>query len=93
MTNPSDDLSRGSFLKATLAGAAVSLTKFREMAETDQKSQGISSVSGGQSDELTRMSIREASDRCLLAVLARSNLPQVAPWVLDHRPSIAIRLI
>jgi aspartyl-tRNA(Asn)/glutamyl-tRNA(Gln) amidotransferase subunit A len=62
MTRPSDDLSRRSFLKATLAGAAVSLTKVPEMAETDQKSQGISPVGGGQSDDLTRMSIREAAD-------------------------------
>src|ERR1700730_7337703 len=62
MTNPSDDLSRRSFLKATLAGAAVSLTKVPEMTETDQKSQGTSPVSAGQSDDLTRMSIREAAD-------------------------------
>ena len=65
MTNPSDDsddLSRRSFLKATLAGAAVSFTKVPEMRETDQKSQGISPLSGGQSDDLARMSIREAAD-------------------------------
>jgi hypothetical protein len=36
---------------------------------------------------------RTETTRCLLAVFARSNLPQVATWVLDHRPSIAIRLI
>ena len=62
MTSPSDDLSRRSFLKATLAGAAVSLTKIPEMAERDQKSQAISPVSAGQSDDLTRMSIQEAAD-------------------------------
>lgn len=62
MTNASDDLSRRSFLKATLAGAAVSLTKAPQMTETDQKSQGTTPVSGGQSDDLTRMSMREAAD-------------------------------
>jgi aspartyl-tRNA(Asn)/glutamyl-tRNA(Gln) amidotransferase subunit A len=62
MTNPSDDLSRRSFLKVTLAGAAISLTKVPVVAETDKKSQGISPVGGGQSDDLTRMSIREAAD-------------------------------
>jgi aspartyl-tRNA(Asn)/glutamyl-tRNA(Gln) amidotransferase subunit A len=62
MTNPSDDLSRRSFLKVTLAGTAASLAKIPAVAETDQKSQGISPVSGGQRDDLTRMSIREAAD-------------------------------
>jgi len=62
MTNPSDELSRRSFLKASLAGAAISLTKVPAVAETDQKSQEISPVSGGQSDDLARMSIREAAD-------------------------------
>jgi len=62
MTNPSDDVSRRSFLKATLAGVAVSLTKVPGMVEIEQKSQGINPVSGSQSDDLTRMSIREASD-------------------------------
>src|SRR6202521_633434 len=62
MTNPSDDLSRRSFLKATLAGTAVSLTKVPAVAETEQPSQRTNPVSGGQSDDLTRMSIREAAD-------------------------------
>jgi aspartyl-tRNA(Asn)/glutamyl-tRNA(Gln) amidotransferase subunit A len=62
MTNPSDDLSRRLFLKATLAGAAVSLAKVPTMAGTDQKPQGTNPVSGGQSDDLTRMSIREVAD-------------------------------
>jgi Asp-tRNA(Asn)/Glu-tRNA(Gln) amidotransferase A subunit family amidase len=61
MTHPSDDLSRRSFLKATLAGVAVSLTKVLGMAETDQKPQRTTRVSGGQSDELTRMSLQEAA--------------------------------
>jgi aspartyl-tRNA(Asn)/glutamyl-tRNA(Gln) amidotransferase subunit A len=65
MTNSrvdSSDLSRRSFLKATLAGAAVSLAKVPAVAETDQKSSGTNSVSGGQSDELTKMSLREVAD-------------------------------
>src|SRR6266550_8364013 len=39
MTNPSDDLSRRSFLKASLAGAAVSLAKVPAATETKQKDQ------------------------------------------------------
>jgi aspartyl-tRNA(Asn)/glutamyl-tRNA(Gln) amidotransferase subunit A len=62
MANPSDDLSRRLFLKATLAGAAVSLAKVPAMAGTNQKSQGTNPVSGGQSDDLTRMSILEVAD-------------------------------
>jgi aspartyl-tRNA(Asn)/glutamyl-tRNA(Gln) amidotransferase subunit A len=62
MTNPSDDLSRRSFLKASLAGAAVSLAKIPAVAETDQKSQRTNPVSGGEGDDLTRMSIREVAD-------------------------------
>src|SRR5580704_12800858 len=62
MAHPSGDLSRRSFLKATLTGAAVSLTKVPAVAETDQKSQGTNPVSGGQSDDLTRLSIREVAD-------------------------------
>src|ERR1700731_1706831 len=62
MTKPSDDLSRRLFLKATLAGAAFSLAKVPAMAGTDQQTQGTNPVSGGQSDDLTRMSIREVAD-------------------------------
>src|SRR6266852_8443966 len=62
MTNSSDDLSRRSFLKATLAGTAVSLTKVPAVAETDQQAQRTNPVSGGPSDDLTRMSIREVAD-------------------------------
>src|ERR1700730_2274757 len=62
MTNPSDDLSRRLFLKATLAGGAVSLTKVPAVADTDQKSQGTNPVSGGQSDDLTRLTIREVAE-------------------------------
>src|SRR6266403_2879413 len=62
MTNPSDDLSRRSFLKASLAGAAVSLAKIPATTETNQKDQKTKPVSGGPSDDLTRMSIREVAD-------------------------------
>jgi aspartyl-tRNA(Asn)/glutamyl-tRNA(Gln) amidotransferase subunit A len=62
MTNPSDELSRRSFLKASLAGAAVSLAKVPAAAESDQKDQWTNSVSGGPSDDLTRMSLREVAD-------------------------------
>src|SRR6266404_4704682 len=62
MTNPSDDLSRRSFLKASLAGAAVSLAKVPAATETKQKDQRTNPVSGGPSDDLTRMSISEVAD-------------------------------
>jgi aspartyl-tRNA(Asn)/glutamyl-tRNA(Gln) amidotransferase subunit A len=62
MTNPSDDLSRRSFLKATLAGTAISFAKIPAVAETDQNSQRTNPVSGSQSDDLTKLSIREAAD-------------------------------
>jgi aspartyl-tRNA(Asn)/glutamyl-tRNA(Gln) amidotransferase subunit A len=62
MTNPSDDLSRRSFLKASLAGAAVALAKVPAATKAEQKDQRTNPVSGGQSDELTRMSIREVAD-------------------------------
>jgi len=62
MTNPSDDLSRRSFLKASLAGAAVSLAKIPATTETNQKDQKTNPVSGGPSDDLTRMSLREVAD-------------------------------
>src|ERR1700680_3600223 len=62
MANPSDNFSRRSFLRATLAGTAVSLAKVPAVAETDQETQRTNSVSGGPSDDLTRLSIREVSD-------------------------------
>ena len=62
MANPSDDLSRRLFLKATLAGAAVSLAKVPALAGTDQKPQMTNPARSGQSDDLTRMSIREVAD-------------------------------
>src|SRR5258706_1102549 len=62
MTNPSDDLSRRSFLKASLAGAAVSLARIPAKTETNQKDQRTNPVSGGASDDLTRMSLHEVAD-------------------------------
>src|SRR6267143_2282042 len=62
MTNPSDDLSRRSFLKASLAGAAVSLAKVPAATETKQKDQRPIPVRGGPSDDHTRMSLREVAD-------------------------------
>jgi aspartyl-tRNA(Asn)/glutamyl-tRNA(Gln) amidotransferase subunit A len=62
MTNSSDDFSRRSFLKATLAGTAISLSKVPAVTETDVNSQRTNPVSGSQSDDLAKLSIREASD-------------------------------
>src|SRR5579864_3720696 len=62
MTNPSDAFSRRSFLKATLAGTAISLSKVPAVTETDLNSQRTNPVSGSQSDDLTKLSIREAAD-------------------------------
>src|ERR1700692_2525578 len=62
MTIPSDDVSRRSFLKATLAGTDISLSKVPAMMETDQNSQRTNPVSGTQSDDLSKLSIREAAD-------------------------------
>src|ERR1700680_5334083 len=62
MTIPSDDVSRRSFLKAPLAGTAISLAKVPAMTETDLNSQRTSPVSGSQSDDLTKLSIREVAE-------------------------------
>src|SRR5579863_9715408 len=62
MMNPSDNLSRRAFLKVTLAGTAVSLAKVPTVAEAGQNSQMTNPVSGGQSDDLARLIIREAAD-------------------------------
>src|SRR4029077_20091702 len=62
MAYPSDNLSRRSFLRATLAANSVSLAKVPAAAETDLKPQKTDPVSGGQSDDLTRLIIREVSD-------------------------------
>jgi aspartyl-tRNA(Asn)/glutamyl-tRNA(Gln) amidotransferase subunit A len=62
MTIPSDDLSRRSFLKAALAGTAVSLAKISAAAETSLNPQRKNPVSGNQSNDLAQLSIREAAD-------------------------------
>ena len=62
MSNSSDDLSRRSFLKASLAGTAVSLATIPASAGTDKISQRTHPVSGGVGDDLTKLSISEASD-------------------------------
>jgi aspartyl-tRNA(Asn)/glutamyl-tRNA(Gln) amidotransferase subunit A len=62
MTNPSDDLSRRSFLKATLAGTAISLAKVPAVTGTDLNSQKTNPVNGSQGDDLAKLSIREVSD-------------------------------
>jgi aspartyl-tRNA(Asn)/glutamyl-tRNA(Gln) amidotransferase subunit A len=62
MTNPSDDLSRRSFLKATLAGTAISLAKVPAVTETDLNSQRTNPVSGSPNGELTKLTLREAGD-------------------------------
>jgi aspartyl-tRNA(Asn)/glutamyl-tRNA(Gln) amidotransferase subunit A len=62
MTNPSDDVSRRSFLKATVAGTAISLAKVPTVSETDLNPQRTNPVSGTQSNDLTQLSIREAAD-------------------------------
>jgi aspartyl-tRNA(Asn)/glutamyl-tRNA(Gln) amidotransferase subunit A len=62
MANPPEDFSRRSFLKATLAGTAISLSKVRTGTESGLSSQMTNSSSGAQSADLTSLSIREASD-------------------------------
>jgi aspartyl-tRNA(Asn)/glutamyl-tRNA(Gln) amidotransferase subunit A len=62
MTNSPDDLSRRTFLKVTLAGTAASLANVTAAAEKQQKSQRTIPVNDDQSDDLTRLSIREVSD-------------------------------
>ena len=62
MTNPSDDFSRRSFLKAALAGTAISLARFPAVAGTELNSQGTNPMTGSQGDELTKLSIREVGD-------------------------------
>jgi aspartyl-tRNA(Asn)/glutamyl-tRNA(Gln) amidotransferase subunit A len=62
MTIPSDDLSRRSFLRATLAGTAVSLTKVPAVTETSLDSQRTNPASVSPSDDLTKLSIGEVAD-------------------------------
>src|ERR1700688_741232 len=62
MTKPSDDLSRRSFLKATLAGTAISFAKVPAVTETNLNSQRTNPVSGNQGDDLAKLNIREVAD-------------------------------
>jgi len=62
MANTPEDFSRRSFLKTTLAGTAISLSKVRTVTESGLSSQIANSASGGQSTDLTSLSIREASE-------------------------------
>ena len=60
--NPSGDLSRRSFLKATLAGAAISLAKVPAVTETELNPQRTNPVSASQSDDFLKLTIRDAAD-------------------------------
>ena len=50
-------------MKASLAGTAVSLSKIPAVSETDLNSNDANPVVNSQSDDLTRLSIRELSDQ------------------------------
>src|SRR5579862_9544803 len=63
MTIPSDPLSRRSFLKATLAGTALSLTKIPAGTQAGVNSQRINPVSGNQNGDLATLSLREAAEQ------------------------------
>lgn len=62
MTNPGDDLSRRSFLKATLAGTAISLTKVATVTEAGLNSQNPNAAPATPGDSLTKLTIRDAAD-------------------------------
>jgi aspartyl-tRNA(Asn)/glutamyl-tRNA(Gln) amidotransferase subunit A len=62
MTNSSDDFSRRSFLKATLAGTAITLAKIPAVAKADLNPQRTNPLSGSQIDDLAKLTIREVSD-------------------------------
>jgi aspartyl-tRNA(Asn)/glutamyl-tRNA(Gln) amidotransferase subunit A len=64
MANPSDDLSRRSFLQASLAGTALSLTKVAAAAGMDMNPQSTASVSATatHTDDLAKLTLREAAD-------------------------------
>jgi aspartyl-tRNA(Asn)/glutamyl-tRNA(Gln) amidotransferase subunit A len=57
-----DDFSRRSFLKTAIAGTAISFAKIPAVAETDPNAQGKYPLSGSQSDDLTKLSIREVAE-------------------------------
>jgi aspartyl-tRNA(Asn)/glutamyl-tRNA(Gln) amidotransferase subunit A len=62
MATLSDDLSRRSFLKAALAGTAISSVKIPAVAEADPLPQRRYAVSGTQGDDLTSLSLHEVAD-------------------------------
>jgi aspartyl-tRNA(Asn)/glutamyl-tRNA(Gln) amidotransferase subunit A len=62
MANPADAVSRRSFLKATLAGTAVSLANVPAVAETELQSQRTSPVNRNPNDDLAYLSLLEVSD-------------------------------
>src|SRR5713101_3728228 len=62
MTKPPEDLTRRSFLQATMAGTAISVTKVSAMMQLQSKSSLPSPSSAGPSGDLTSVSIRDAAD-------------------------------
>jgi aspartyl-tRNA(Asn)/glutamyl-tRNA(Gln) amidotransferase subunit A len=62
MATPSDPVSRRSFLKATVAGTAISFAKVPSVTSPDQESKATNPAGGNPSNDLTRLNIREASD-------------------------------
>jgi aspartyl-tRNA(Asn)/glutamyl-tRNA(Gln) amidotransferase subunit A len=62
MANPSDDFSRRSFLQATLAGTALSFAKVAAAAGGEVNPQGTASAAASQTDDLAKLTIREAAD-------------------------------
>lgn len=62
MAKPTDDVSRRSFLKATLAGTAVSLAKVPAATETVSQPQRTGPVSGNPNDDPAQLSLLEVSD-------------------------------
>lgn len=85
MSHP-DDVSRRSFLQATLAGTALSFTQADAIATPNMNPQSASPASNSQSDDLTKLTLREAADlvhkkkaspvdltKACLARIARAN--------------------
>jgi aspartyl-tRNA(Asn)/glutamyl-tRNA(Gln) amidotransferase subunit A len=62
MANPSDDLSRRSFLQASLAGTALALTQAAAIAATDVNPQNANPATASQADDLAKLTLRDAAD-------------------------------
>lgn len=62
MSNLSERLSRRSFIKTALAGTAGSLVLGSSLAEATASAPRVKSPGNGQSDDLTKMSLREAAE-------------------------------